>query len=457
MQLRSALSQQQIQQQQVRAGQLANQQTEEQLKSQKAFMQAYSEAGGDIDKTIPLAAKYGAHPDVLIKLKEAALKAQTDNLDLLNKKGARALQEADLMQGAHDAVTNAKPQDKPAVYQQQLAGLQQYGIDVSSQPPQYPGDEAFKFLGLGIKGHKSQLEELAKQAEIGKTQAETSKFNAEAAGGVAVDKRELNDWLAKNPGKGPAEFAAWKAKLVPQFNFNLQNTASPNDIKDTAQSLADGSIKWSDILAARTPLTQKIAILKEVKAIKPDYSSGDFAVEQKMKEAFTSGSQGQQLTAINTAREHMATFKQTADALGNGNFLLANRVGQALGMQFGQDQSSNFQIARAAFAGEVGKAFAGANVAEGDRRELLDKINLASSPAQLKGYADTADKLLEGKQKSLKESYQQGIQAKPNFGNQSSTGKAVSLAAARQLPAMQGKTDDEIKSAIQAAGHQVIP
>src|SRR5579859_8182287 len=35
------------------------------------------------------------------------------------------------------------------------------------------------------------------------------------------------------------------------------------------------------------------------------------------------------------------------------------------------------------------------------------------------------------------------------------SGKAVSLSAARQLPAMQGKTDDQIKAAIQAQGHTV--
>jgi len=134
------------------------------------------------------------------------------------------------------------------------------------------------------------------------------------------------------------------------------------------------------------------------------------------EKAFTSGSQGQQLTAINTARNHMQTFKDTADALHNDNLLLANRLGNTLGMQFGSDKATNFNIARSAFAGEVGKAFAGANVGVSDRQELIDKISAASSPAQLKGYADTADKLLEGKQKSLKDSYQQGMQGKPNFG-----------------------------------------
>jgi hypothetical protein len=147
---------------------------------------------------------------------------------------------------------------------------------------------------------------------------------------------------------------------------------------------------------------------------------GTEAAEQK---AFTSGSQGQQLTAIGTARNHMATFEQTADALGNGDFLLANRIGQAIGMQFGGDKATNFNIAKTAFAGEVGKAFAGANVGVSDRQELMDKISQASSPAQLKGYAQKADELLAGKQKSLQESYQQGMKGQPNFQTGDSTPK----------------------------------
>jgi hypothetical protein len=43
------------------------------------------------------------------------------------------------------------------------------------------------------------------------------------------------------------------------------------------------------------------------------------AAAKATEKAFTSGSQGQQLTAIATARQHMAVFKQTAQALDNGD------------------------------------------------------------------------------------------------------------------------------------------
>jgi hypothetical protein len=34
---------------------------------------------------------------------------------------------------------------------------------------------------------------------------------------------QMNDWLARNPGKGPADFAEHMKTIVPQLNFNLQN------------------------------------------------------------------------------------------------------------------------------------------------------------------------------------------------------------------------------------------
>ena len=84
----------------------------------------------------------------------------------------------------------------------------------------------------------------------------------------------------------------------------------------------------------------------------------------------------------------MATFKGTADALDNGDLTGLNHLGQLLGTQFGFDKATNFAIAREAFAGEVGKSLAGANVGVSDRNELRDKILNSSSPTQLKGFAE---------------------------------------------------------------------
>src|SRR6185312_6882513 len=183
-----------------------------------------------------------------------------------------------------------------------------------------------------------------------------------------------------------------------------------------------GSLKWQDVVSTRTPMSVKQALLAEVKGIKPDFNSGDFTVEQKVKEAFTSGTYSQQLNAINTAREHMQTFKALASALQNGDTQGINRLSNAWKTQFGSDAPTNFALARDAFSGEVGKALAGAGVTQGDRNKVEEAINAAESPKQLLGAANTADALLAGKQNALQQTFQQGTKAKPNFGKQNSGG-----------------------------------
>src|SRR5439155_4887468 len=74
----------------------------------------------------------------------------------------------------------------------------------------------------------------------------------------------------------------------------------------------------------------KASFMKELNNKYPNYSQATYGVGKAEDVAFTSGSQGQQLTAIDTARQHMATFKQTAAALANGDFLGANKVANYL-------------------------------------------------------------------------------------------------------------------------------
>jgi len=145
--------------------------------------------------------------------------------------------------------------------------------------------------------------------------------------------------------------------------------------------------------------------------------SAQFKAGAATLKSATSGQIFNTTQAYDTAIVHMQVWRQTAHALGNGDFILANRLGQAINTQFGGDQATNFNIAKQAFAGEVGKAFAGANVAQADRQDLADKISQASSPAQLEGYAATAQKLLESKRGVLAKGTAAGIKGQTTLLN----------------------------------------
>ena len=294
---------------------------------------------------------------------------------------------------------------------------------------------------MAIQSHKALIDQAAKQAGITKdvAQANEANVNAQAkqqemaTGGTAAmaDNRYRTIKMAQQLGKpvtadDQAFVKAYEKQktLVPTANFNLQNggaTGTNGQPSAIAKGIADGSMKWQDVVSARTPMSVKQSLLSEVKSINPNFNSGDFSVEQKAKEAFTSGAYSQQLNAINTAREHMKTFSSLADALDNGNIQALNKIGNTLGVQFGSDKATNFKIAAQAFGGEVGKAFDGAGVTQGEREQAQAAFNPNMSPSQFRGAVNTVDALLAGKQNALKQTFSQSQQAKPNFGDNSST------------------------------------
>jgi hypothetical protein len=172
-------------------------------------------------------------------------------------------------------------------------------------------------------------------------------------------------------------------------------------------------------------MSVKQSLLAEIKQLKPDFNSGDFDVEKKVREKFTSGNVADQLMAINTAREHMKTFRRLADALNNGNVQLLNKVGNEIGVQFGSDKATNMHIAAQAFGGEVGRAFDGAGVVASERKQAEDAYKDSLSKGQFSGAIDTVDELLAGKQRSAKQSYDTGREGKPNFGQGAGGGAAT--------------------------------
>jgi hypothetical protein len=207
--------------------------------------------------------------------------------------------------------------------------------------------------------------------------------------------------------------------LVPVANFNLQNAGAagtngqPSAI---AQAIANGSMKWTDAVSPRTPMSVKQQILSEVKQINPNFNSGDFAVEQAVKTEATSGAVGKQLLAIGTAREHMKIFSQLADALDNSDVQALNKIGNALGVQFGDDKATNLKIASQAFGGEVGRAFDGAGVIGKEREQAAQSFSDQLSKGQFKGAVQTVDALLAGKQKAAHAWFDAGTKAQPDFG-----------------------------------------
>jgi hypothetical protein len=381
-------------------------------------------------------------------IKEAAAKGVSpQTLNLMQNQYAESVKN---LAGANEAVRNNEAAKNKSAYevleglrsepdvtkrayilQSSLPNLQKLGVDTTklAQPNLPLDDKSLDSFEAGLGMHSQMLadaktfaETAASQAKVKEADLQAKEFAAKLPGGALqpVDQKELTDWLSKNPGKGPADYEVAMKKIVPAYNFNLQNqgaTGSAGKPGVIAQSLANGTMKWQDVVSNRTPLAVKQQLLEETKALNPNFNSGDFSIEQSVRKEFTSGDAAKNLTAFNTAIEHSKQLSIATDALDNGDVRTLNKIGNAFGYEFGSDKQTNFNVIKNALSGEISKVFKGGQATDAEIKAVQQPFDAANSTTQLKGAINNAIALMNSKRDALKQQYEQGTQGKPNFNN----------------------------------------
>jgi hypothetical protein len=343
---------QQEAQQNIQAGALDVQAKQREADSSAAIMKAWSDSNGDLGKAYSLAAKSGkATPGDLTKLQQAHIQMQTQALDLLNKQGDRAIQEADLMAGAADAVKKAPPEQRAAVYQQQIQSLASQHVDISQIPPQYPGDQQFATMSLGVQSHKAALEQAVKAAQTakdtaqaGEATAQTNKLNQEAQYGPTGPAAEAKYRFILNKMKAgtatPEEqsyaktFEASQTKTTTSsdsLGIKSVNTSGPSGTSMVrgggggvrtagTPAMTPGNSLVDEIGQGKmalnrldTILTRRPELLQAVTAKYPDFDSSKVKSYAATYESFTHGADAKQVNAGSVAIRHL----QELDKLNN--------------------------------------------------------------------------------------------------------------------------------------------
>ena len=458
LQLRQAMQngplQTQALQQQVQTGQLENQQKRTALQDQQAVTKALqSWDGKDYNQLAPLILKNGGSGQAVLGLKQKAAEYQSTVATTLKNNADAGLAQVnaektknDMFQGAITSLDGVPDAQLPQAIQQTAQDLQQKGIldpqhaqaaaqlaQVAAQNPQ----QARSQLDLMRKSSmlqsqitdealkKAQTSEAASRSNEADINAQKSQMEMQLGTGPMADSRYRNILMNQSLGRpvspdDKAFLSAYKQQktLVPTAQINLQAGLLSQGAKEMAAQNYQTTGQLPSGMRSPAIGAQILNQAASGGPVNVAQNAANYKTALKQQEAFTSGNYSQQLNSINTAREHMKTFTSLADALGNSDVQAVNKVGNALGVQFGSDKATNFGIAKQAFMSEVGKAFAGAGVTLADRQEIGNQISAASSPAQLRGAAQTADALLAGKQRALQSTYQQGQGGKPNFGEQ---------------------------------------
>jgi len=460
----AAMQQGQLRKQQIQAANLENQQREQAVKDQQTILGLYQKHQGDLDKVIADAPAAGVTPNSIQALQQHQLQVKTQTADLVAKQGAEAARQADLMVGAHDAIDKAPADEKPVVYQQQLASLQKQGVDVSQLPPQYPGDDQFKMLGIVARSHSKNVEDALKASEQEKNAQQAAAAKAQAAktnteinpdnpADPNIQKQKYQSILEnlQKPGglknisaadyQWARAFEASQAKTTTQadsLGVTSTNTSkpsglatvggnvsaptaapqgggtpgapNPNTPSGKVSSIIDavGQYKYNPTLLNRL-LTKHPEILGQVAQKYPDFSQSNYnAINKAITDLAPSGKTGQQITSYNTFLRHAGALYDAVDSLNNSKYSdLLNKPMNWLAQHTGDPRVADFMAAMQPPMKEF-QAFLLNNHAmhDEDVKDAHDLISLDKTPqeirAVLKRFAETGSARLSEQNESFK-------------------------------------------------------
>jgi hypothetical protein len=477
--LQSQLSQEksQSQQEQLKTQQLQSQVQDQQTIRGMApqYVQKDSDGkvtGYDYDGLLNAAATKGVSPQTIQALQIGRAKARTDlatatkdemeNQDAINSKAL----------GMHEDLKKiTDPQERQRAYTTMVGFMKGHGLDTSAYPTQAPqSNDDLAHLEIPLGMHKQIVTEAKSQADAAAADARARAENATAAHQEFVNKLTQNS----KPGDFDTQIDAMlppndKATGGPnrfvkgQVNAALlrgdydgakkyMDQAYENQLainKETDPRVQAGKVQVAgataearqkaqvghygepgdpmidmvgtnrvDLATAlqRVPPAAKEQFLSNLAAKYPEYEQAVYQTRAALRKSATSGDIGKNITAYTTAIAHANQLGQAAEALDNGDLPTLNKLGNALGYQFGSDKTTNFNVIKNALSGEISKVFKGGEATDAEIKAVQEPFSAANSPKQLKGAIDNAIHLMNSKRDALQQQYQQGMQGKPNFG-----------------------------------------
>lgn len=393
-------------------------------KARTAALQEWSAVPGSMPMSeLPrLILKHGGSADASLAMQQSILTQQAQLTTLDKDKLANAKAHTDAIGAAAQAVLGVSPENRAQAYALKMKELAAQGI-ISPQEAQTPYDEDMvKLHAATAMTAQEQIDTELKKRETAaqelKAQTEMKRFEAEMPGGPLspVEKTEMNDWLARNPGKGPADWAKYRATLVPAYNFNLQQSGGSNNIpltpaqQATATAILEGRMTPPSSFALKTPYWQNI--MGKVFEQDPEFSEQ----RAQLRKGYTVGSQSKEINAINTALGHVGALGDAVDALNNNNVQALNKVANAIGVQIGNTPATTLQTIVNRVGPELVKAYSGTGGSEAERAQFEKDFSTSMSPAQLKTNVSKTVELLRSKISALENQWDQNKSAgMPSF------------------------------------------
>jgi hypothetical protein len=180
-----------------------------------------------------------------------------------------------------------------------------------------------------------------------------------------------------------------------------------NTLKPGQAALIKAIAEGRESLAGRSS-KDVIALKQAVQQYDPQFSDQRAAV----RKAFTTGKEGQNLGAINTAVVHLGRLADTAESLKNGSFTPGNEMYQYFKDKFGSQAVTNFQLLKDAVAGEMAAALKG-TATDVEIANMKQSIRASNSPEQMRGVVKEGMGVLSDKAKTYDDRYHAQIPDDP--------------------------------------------
>lgn len=216
------------------------------------------------------------------------------------------------------------------------------------------------------------------------------------------------------PGAKPVQFIMTvNDPVAAQYNKEALSGADPT-IARTAKAIAEGR-------RAPLPLQRNNQynrhVMDLVQEYNPAFDATIFPSRQRTINAFKAGSEGKNVTSLNTVGQHLEELHKAAKNLDNTRYPILNKANQIIGWHTGnkdyQEKLKTYELAADAVATEAAKAFMGGGVTALTDREGWKKLFGSTDPlgAQESAIRQTV-KLLDGRISALANQYNIGMSTK---------------------------------------------
>lgn len=230
-----------------------------------------------------------------------------------------------------------------------------------------------------------------------------------ATSSAETRQRQRAEFILKY-GIAPEEVTT--SRIVPgditKTGEDYLQTLDPSLAKQV-KMLAEGRRAFPTGAALRNPSIMQL--ISAATQYDPNLDAANAATRVATRKDFTSGMSARNLTALNTAVGHLATLNTLSKQLNNSNFPKVNAfVNYLQSEQLGDPRVRSYKTAAMAFAGELAKVFKGTGAPSlTELKDWEEQLDENMSPAQFKGFVETAADLLGSRINAVGDTYNRGL------------------------------------------------